>query len=107
MVVGGLGAARRIVDMALAAGMSVVVTTTIDAGIGTAAALHLAATLPEPAPACGLATGHLLAADLIAPPLVARGGRMDLPAGAGLGVRLDDRALARVAAVGVGGEASC
>ena len=94
MVVGGLQPARRIVEMALAAGASIVVTTTIDAGIGTAAALHLAATLPPGGPACGLATGPLLAADLIARPLLTRGGRMELPDGPGLGVELDERALA-------------
>ena len=74
---------------------SVVVTTTIDAGIGTAAALHLAATLPPSAPACGLATGSLLVADLIARPLATRGSRMELPDGPGLGVALDDEELAR------------
>ena len=95
MVVGGLRPARRIVEMAAAGGASVVVTTTIDAGIGTAAALHLAATLPPGGPACGLATGPLLTADLITRPLVARCGRMGLPDGPGLGVELDEGELAR------------
>ncbi len=81
--------------MAAVAGASVVVTTTIDTGIGTAAALHLAATLPPGGPACGLATGSLLAADLITRPLVARCGRMELPDGPGLGVELDEGQLAR------------
>ncbi len=95
MVVGGLRPARRIIELAAAAGAEAVVTTTIDAGIGTAAALHLAATLPPGGPACGLATGSLLAADLITPPLVARCGRMELPEGPGLGVELDEGQLAR------------
>lgn len=95
MVVGGLHPARRIIDLAAVAGVEVVVTTTIDAGIGTAAALHLAATLPPGGPACGLATGSLLAADLITRPLVARCGRMGLPDGPGLGVELDEGQLAR------------
>ena len=97
MVVGGLRPARRIVEMATAAGASVVVTTSIDAGIGTAAALHLAATLPPGSLACGLATGTLLAADIIARPLLARGGRMELPHGPGLGIELDEGELARYA----------
>ena len=92
MVVGGLHPARRIIDLAA---VKVVVTTTIDAGIGTAAALHLAATLPPGGPACGLATGSLLTADLITRPLVARCGRMGLPDGPGLGVELDEGQLAR------------
>ena len=95
MVVGGLRPALRVLEEAAAAGASVVVTTTIDAGIGTAAALHLAATLPPSAPACGLATGSLLVADLIARPLATRGGRMALPDGPGLGVALDEEELAR------------
>jgi o-succinylbenzoate synthase len=95
MVVGGLRAARRIAELAAASAASVVITTTIDAGIGTVAALHLAATLPEDSPACGLATGSLLADDLILTPPAIRGGTMELPGGHGLGVELDEAELAR------------
>ena len=95
MVVGGLRPARAIVERAQAYGVSCIVTTTLDTDIGTAAALHLAATLPAPAPACGLATGGLLTADLLASPLTVRGGRMQRPDGTGLGVRLDERAVQR------------
>ena len=97
MVVGGLRPAMEIAAMAGRAGASVVVTTTIDAGIGVADDLHLAAALPGRIPACGLATGSLLTADIIARPLEAREGRMALPGGPGLGVELDERALARYA----------
>lgn len=89
MVVGGLRPARRIVERAQAAGAAVVVTTTLDAGVGAAAALHLAATLPPDSPACGLATGDLLVSDLLVRPLTVNSGRMQLPAGPGLGVELD------------------
>jgi L-alanine-DL-glutamate epimerase-like enolase superfamily enzyme len=89
MVVGGLRPARRIIELAQAAGVAVVVTTTLDAGVGTAAALHLAATLPQGSPACGLATGDLLTSDLLVRPLTVDGGRMQLPDGPGLGVELD------------------
>jgi O-succinylbenzoate synthase len=65
MMVGGLQPARQIMKLAQAAGAAVVVTTTLDAGVGTAAALHLAATLPQESPACGLATGTLLTSDLL------------------------------------------
>ncbi len=99
MVVGGLRPARRIIELAAAAGAGAVVTTSIDSGVGTAAALHLAATLPPGGPACGLATGSLLAADLITHPLVARCGRMELPDGPGLGVELDEEQLARYGGV--------
>ncbi|MBI4570989.1 MAG: mandelate racemase/muconate lactonizing enzyme family protein [Chloroflexi bacterium] len=97
MVVGGLRPARKIIEIAVRAGVSVVVTTTIDAGIGVAAALHLAATLPEDSPACGLATGSFLADDIVARPVAPRGGVMALPDGPGLGIELDEVALSRYA----------
>jgi L-alanine-DL-glutamate epimerase-like enolase superfamily enzyme len=95
MVVGGLRAALGITELARRAGASVIVTTTVDAGVGTAAALHLAAALPAKGPAHGLATGSLLAADIVARPLAVRAGRMALPEGPGLAVELDEGALAR------------
>lgn len=97
MAVGGLEPARTIVELGTLAGLRVVVTTTIDTGIGVAAALHLATTLPRPIPACGLATGPLLAGDLLVEPLPARDGAMTLPAGPGLGVAIDETQLARYA----------
>ena len=95
MVVGGLRPARQIIERAQSQGVSCIVTTTLDAGIGTAAALHLAATLPSPGLACGLATGALLTTDLLTTPLTVRDGRMQRPNAAGLGVRLDEEAVKR------------
>ena len=95
MVVGGLRSARQIIERAQAQGVSCIVTTTLDAGIGTAAALHLAATLPSPGLACGLATAALLTTDLLTTPLTVRHGRMQRPNAAGLGVRLDEEAVER------------
>lgn len=99
MVVGGLRAALGITEVARRAGASVIVTTTVDAGVGTAAALHLAAILPAEGPAHGLATGALLALDIVAMPIAAHDGRMAVPEGPGLGVELDDGALARYGGV--------
>jgi o-succinylbenzoate synthase len=93
MVIGGLQPTRQIIEQAQTAGASVVVTTSIDSGVGTAAALHLAATLPPGGRACGLATGSLLAADLITSTLVVRNGYMELPEQPGLGVTLDEEEL--------------
>jgi o-succinylbenzoate synthase len=89
MIIGGLRPARRIVEQAQAAGAAVIVTTTLDAGVGAAAALHLAATLPPTNPACGLATGELLASDLLVRPLMVKDGLMQLPEGPGLGIEVD------------------
>lgn len=89
MVLGGLRPALRIAHLAAAEHVSAIVTTTIDAAVGTAAALHLAAALDDDAPACGLATSSLLAADIVARPLAPTAGRIALPSQAGLGVVLD------------------
>jgi o-succinylbenzoate synthase len=97
MVVGGLRPALEIAETARKAGIAAIVTTTIDAGVGTAAALHLAAVLPEEGPAHGLATGALLAVDIVAQRLAVRSGHMPLPEGPGLGVELDEGALTRYA----------
>lgn len=89
MVAGGPRAARTIIEAALDAGLRAIVTTTLDAGIGVAAALHVAATLPAPIPACGLATGALLATDLLQHPLPIARGWMAVPEGGGVGVDLE------------------
>ncbi|HJZ49046.1 MAG TPA: o-succinylbenzoate synthase [Roseiflexaceae bacterium] len=93
MMAGGLRRARDIIAQARRAGLQALVTTTIDAGVGVAAALHLAATLPTPR-ACGLATGALLVGDLLVQPVVVRNGAMQLPDHVGLGVHIDERQLA-------------
>jgi len=102
--IGGLRVALRIAGWARAAGVGVLVTSLLDASPGVASALHLAAALPGPLPACGLATSGLLADDLAAIPEPLRG-ELALPRRAGpgrgrsctsgLGLRLDVEALAR------------
>ncbi len=99
MVVGGLRAAKQIVDHARSAGAATVITTAIDAGVGTAATLHLAAALPEDNLACGLATGSLLADDIVTEPLSVRDGRMTVPRAPGLGVEMDAGKLAQYGGV--------
>lgn len=95
MAAGGLRAARRIIELAVQAGLRPIVTTTIDSSVGIAAALHLAAALLDPLPACGLATGLLLAGDLARPRLLPQQGTMTVPDAPGLGVALDPAQLAR------------
>lgn len=63
MALGGLDVARAAVRSAREAGIDALVTTTIDGAIARAAAVHLAASIPEVRP-CGLATGGLLESDL-------------------------------------------
>lgn len=94
-VAGGIAPAREIAELAAERGCAVIVTSAFEAGVGLAAALHLAASLPRPLPACGLAAADLLAATLVDEPLLPWGGCLRLPAGPGLGVTLDTAALAR------------
>jgi o-succinylbenzoate synthase len=96
MLAGGWRAARRIVEEANRAGLGAFVTTTLDSGIGVAAAAHLAATLPSPLPPCGLATGPLLADDLIDSPLPIVQGAMRVSPRPGLGVDLAEDAIGRL-----------
>jgi o-succinylbenzoate synthase len=93
---GGLRPAQRIAECALAAGVGVVVTGMLDGALGTAAALHLAAALPHPLRAAGLAADALFEADLAPLPRVVAG-RRAVPEGAGLGIAPRPEVLARLA----------
>lgn len=94
---GGLRACLRLAARARAAGLGVLVTSGLDGAVARAAALALAAALPGPLPACGLATGSLLARDL-APGLEPHHGRIEVPSGPGLGLELDPAILGELAA---------
>ena len=97
-LLGGLRASLRLMRDAAERGTRSVVTSSIEAGIGLAAALHLAAAFaasPQLTMECGLATLHLLEDDLLLDELPIRDGFLAVPAGSGLGVRLDGEALER------------
>lgn len=102
MMLGGITTARAIARQAAERGMGALVTTTFDTSIGTAAALHLAASLPSlliSSPlevAHGLSTGEHLAADVAAVTLRPEAGRMAVPC-PGLGIEVDEAALDAVA----------
>jgi o-succinylbenzoate synthase len=93
---GGLSACLRIAEAARAEGVGVFVTSFLDSAVGASAALQLAACLPAPLPACGLATASLFVEDL-APTAVPSAGRLRRGSGPGLGVVVDPGQLARVA----------
>lgn len=91
---GGLSEARRAVDAANRASLPVAVTSGLDTGVGLAAALALAAAVPGPLAACGLATASMLDGDVVRASF-APACSMRPPAGPGLGVELDEEALLR------------
>ncbi len=91
---GGLHHAQRMLQLANKHGVRCVITSSIEAGIGIAAALHLAASSPEVTLACGLGTLPMLENDLISGALPIYNGSIRVPNGSGLGVTLDREALA-------------
>jgi L-Ala-D/L-Glu epimerase len=94
---GGLRISQQMIQAASERGVGCVITSTIEAGIGLAAELHLAAASPQITLECGLATLPLLADDLLAEELLLRDGFLIVPTGPGLGVELDQQALDRYA----------
>jgi L-alanine-DL-glutamate epimerase-like enolase superfamily enzyme len=85
MVLGGLDRVRDAAATARAAGVTPVVTTTVDALVARLGAVHVAASLGS-LPPCGLATADLLAADLGPDPAAVADGRVRVPEGPGIGV---------------------
>ena len=63
-------------------------TTTVDAVVARVGAVHVAAAIPD-VPACGLATGSMLASDLAPDPAPVADGSVSVPEGPGLGAGLD------------------
>ena len=82
---GGLRASQRIAARARAAGWGVVVSSALDSAVGLSAALQLAAALPGPHLAAGLATGALLDRDLAESPMPIDG-TLSVPKEPGIGV---------------------
>ncbi|GAA3224828.1 o-succinylbenzoate synthase [Pseudonocardia petroleophila] len=62
-----LGGVRRALEVAEACGLPCVVSSALESGVGLAAEIALAGALPSLEFACGLGTGALLAADVVAP----------------------------------------
>ena len=71
-----LGGVRAALELAERIGLPVVVSSALESSVGLAAGLALAAALPELPYACGLGTAALLAADVVAEPLLPVDGRI-------------------------------
>ncbi len=90
---GGFKKSLRVVGEAVRRGHRVVVTTSLESGIGIAASAHLAAAVPPQPIAHGLATGLLLEDDLRSEIWLIEDGFLQTPAGHGLGVNLNAASL--------------
>lgn len=89
MALGGPDRARQAALTARQAGVTPVVSTTIDGVVARTAAVHVAAAIPE-IPACGLATADWLAKDLGPDPAPVQDGAIEVPQAKGLGVHLEE-----------------
>lgn len=100
---GGARVALRMAETARKFGVAVVFSSAVDSGVGLAAAVRVAACLPELPHACGLATAQLLIGDVVTNPVSVCDGtlavstpQVDLPAlvqatlAAGLGEQSQD-----------------
>ena len=82
---GGIWPARIIAEMAKAAGVGILLGSTVELGLGTLAQLHLAASIDDLALPSDLVGPALYEHDVLDSPLVYRQGRLRIPAGPGLG----------------------
>ena len=87
MALGGPDRARMAARQARQAGVTPVISTTIDSVVARTGAVHVAAAIPE-IPACGLATAEWLDEDLGPDPAPVADGRIEVPQHKGLGVEL-------------------
>ncbi|MGZ4453734.1 MAG: o-succinylbenzoate synthase [Nocardioides sp.] len=84
-----LGGVRACLRIAEEIGLPVVVSSALESSVGLAAGVALAAALPELPYACGLATGQLLAGDLVDTPLTVVDGALEV-----VGIRVTPGSLA-------------
>ena len=96
MLLGGPRIAVALARLATEAALQTIVTSTFESSIGTAAALHVAAAIPERGGAHGLSTATFLDRDIVTSPLVPSEGRLAIGT-PGLGIELDEDALDAVA----------
>ncbi|WP_224450040.1 mandelate racemase/muconate lactonizing enzyme family protein [Haloprofundus salilacus] len=83
MALGGPGPTLSLARYLRRSDVAPVVTTTVDAAVARAAAVHVAVAIPE-VPPCGLATGDLLAEDLVDDPVPVTDGEIAVPEGPGI-----------------------
>lgn len=90
---GGFRKSLRIMNEAIERGHRVVVTSSLESGIGVAAGAHLAAVLPPQPKAHGLATGFLLEDDLLSTGWSPANGFLQTPTNPGLGLQVNVASL--------------
>lgn len=92
---GGIQNVTKIAAIAEATGIPCYGGASLETSIGTAAAAHVFATLPQLTEGCELFGPLWLADDLVEEPVAYRDGRLCVPQGPGLGVQLDEQQVRR------------
>jgi muconate cycloisomerase len=95
---GGIYQAKKLFDLAEAAGLKCLISTTQELSIGTAATAHLGAVIPELHYAGDPVGPILYTEDVVKTPVRYDGTRLVIPEGLGLGVELDEEKLATLTA---------
>lgn len=94
---GGVTRVYEAAQLCQALGMNINIAGKIaESSVATAAVLHLAAAAPSLDWGLSI-TNQYVAADIVRNPIPVRHGHVELPAGAGLGIDVDEQALARLA----------
>lgn len=100
---GGIHNAQTIGQMADTKKISVVVTSSLESGVGILASAYLASTIPCHRFAHGLGTGLLLTDDLTSSDHLIANGILTIPSGSGLGFKLVETTLKRYG-IGIAGQ---
>ncbi|MHC4643594.1 MAG: o-succinylbenzoate synthase [Planctomycetota bacterium] len=96
MVLGGINKCVKLSEIAAEQGLKVVITSTLESGVGVAACVHVAAMLSDHILACGLDTLDLFQDTIINESFPIAHGHMNVPEGPGLGVTLKDSLIPSV-----------
>ena len=95
---GGIYQAKKLFDLAEAAGLKCLISTTQELSIGTSATAHLGAVIPQLHYAGDPVGPILYTEDVVRNPVVYEGNRLVVPTGPGLGLELDAEKLAALTA---------
>ena len=90
---GRLQRAQRLLHLAESGGLTALIGSTVELGIGTAAAAHLATACASVSVASDLVGPGLLKGDVVTPTLCYDRGHIRPPSGPGLGVQLDEERM--------------
>ncbi len=96
MLLGGISETYKKARIAADKGLKLVLTSTLESGVGLAAGVHTAAAVPSELLPCGFDTAGLFTEQLDEHPLAVVGGAMTIPERPGLGVVLKHEVLNQI-----------